>query len=235
MPDVFVSNNGSKKPDKNSPKTDSSPKDSPSPAKSRQPEDYAELLRTAPRTTNPFSAFVVRPKNLNFETQDPEEKILLLLRKHPITNVPWILTSILGLFAPAILYIVPLIGFLPARFQFITIVFWYLLVIGYIVQQFLDWYFNVYIITDERIIDFDFYSLIYKRVSETKIDRIEDVTYQMAGVTRSIFNFGTVYIQTAGEAREFDFEDTPQPQQVAKLLNELQLQEEQEVLEGRVR
>jgi hypothetical protein len=201
----------------------------------KHPREYAELMRTMARTTNPLSAFVVRPKKLKFETQDPQETILLVLRRHPITNLSWILLTILGLLAPAVTLVVPLIDFLPVKFQVMTVVVWYLLVVGYVIEQFLSWYFNVYVITDERIIDFDFYALIYKRVSETKIDRIEDVTFEMTGVWRSLFNYGTIFIQTAGESREFDFEDTPRPQTVVKFLNELQLEEEREALEGRVR
>ena len=41
--------------------------------------------------------------------------------------------------------------------------------------------------------------------------------------------------KTAGEMREFDFEEVPHPDRVAKVLNELILEEEQERLEGRVR
>ena len=52
--------------------------------------------------------------------------------------------------------------------------------------------FNVYIVTDERIIDIDFYNLIYKEVSDANIDKIQDVTYKMGGVVRTLFNYGDV-------------------------------------------
>src|SRR3989344_3865887 len=105
---------------------------------------------------------------------------------------------------------------------------WYLLTVGLMLEKFLSWYFNVYIVTDERIVDIDFYSLIYKEISDTKIERIQDVTVVQGGVIRALFNFGTVNIQTAGERREFDFEDVPKPQVVAKFLNEMMLEEEKE-------
>src|SRR3989344_9208644 len=200
----------------------------------RDPASYAELMREA-RTKNPFAAFVVAPKHLSFETQEKEEKILLLLRRHPLTNVPWILVALVMVVVPLLLPYFSSLAFLPVRLVAVSVVAWYLLVFGFIFEQFLDWYFNVYVITDERIIDFDFYSLIYKRVSEAKIDKSEDVTFEMTGVVRSIFNFGTIFIQTAGESREFEFEDTPRPQKVVKFLNELILEEEREQVEGRVR
>ena len=101
-------------------------------------------------------------------------------------------------------------------------------------ESFLTWYFNVYIITDERIIDVDFLSLIYQNISSAKIDNIEDVTATKGGALRSVFDFGKVQIQTAAEKREFEFEDVPHPSKVTKLLNELMIEEEVEKIEGRV-
>jgi hypothetical protein len=197
-------------------------------------KDY-DSLKTAKVSVNPLTAFMVWPRDVKFETQDTQEKILLLLRQHPITNLPWIIIAALLLVAPLLLTVIPLIGFLPINFQTMAVIIWYLIVGGYVFQQFLLWYFNVYIITDERVVDYDFYSLLFKHVSEAEIERIEDVTFVMGGVARNIFHYGTVYIQTAGEKREIEFDDVPNPEQVVKLLNELSLEEQQEKLEGKVK
>jgi hypothetical protein len=76
--------------------------------------------------------------------------------------------------------------------------------------------------------------LIYQNISAAKIDNIEDVTATKGGALRSVFDFGTVHIQTAAEKTQFEFEDVPHPSQVTKLLNELILEEEREKNEGRV-
>ena len=109
-----------------------------------------------------------------------------------------------------------------------------MLISAYVIENFLYWYYNIYIITDERIIDIDFYSLIYRSVSEAKIDKIEDVTATTAGLFAGVFNYGNITIQTAAEKREFDFNKVPQPAKVTKFLNELILEEEREKNEGRV-
>lgn len=205
----------------------------PSNNSSRKPEDYSEVLRACEPTKSPLSAFLVQPK-INFESQEKNEKILLLLRKHFITNISWIFMVVLALFVPILLTYIPAFLLLPSRYQIVTIIVWYLAVFGFALEQFLSWYFQVYIITDERIIDYDFYSLLYKRVSKAKIDNVEDVTYEMGGFLASFFHFGNVYIQTAGEKLELDFEYVPNPELVSKLLNELMIEEEREKLEGRV-
>jgi hypothetical protein len=44
-------------------------------------------------STHPFSAFMVNPRRIRLDMQDDEEEILLLLRRHIVTNVPWILIA----------------------------------------------------------------------------------------------------------------------------------------------
>lgn len=207
-------------------------------AKSRKPHrlDTVEIAREefGKPTQNPLAAFTVLPKRVSFETQEVKETIVLLLRKHWVTNVPWIIVALLMILAPLFLQTFPLLVFLPFRFQVVAIVMWYLFTLALILENFLSWYFNVYLITDERLVDVDFYSLIYKRISETKIDRIQDVSYSQGGIVQSLFNYGTVTIQTAGEIPEFEFASVPKPAQITKVLNQLVLQEEREKLEGRV-
>lgn len=224
MPDIFIAPEALKRKEQQSVKS------------VRSAKQYSSVMAEHRQTKNPLAAFVVRPKSLTFETQEAEEKVLLLLRRHLITNVPWILGAVLMSLAPALVRVIlPEVSLVPLRFQLMLTMMWYLLTVGLVLEKFLSWYFNVYIVTDERIVDIDFYSLIYKEISDTKIERIQDVTVTQGGVVRALFNFGTVYIQTAGERREFDFEDVPKPQVVAKFLNEMMLEEEKEKMEGRVR
>jgi hypothetical protein len=185
-------------------------------------------------TRNPLAAYMVKPK-VRFETQEREEKVVLLLRRHFVTNLGWLFTTIFLLVIPLFWGYVPFFHLFPDRFQIVLIILWYLVAVAFFLEHFLSWYFNVQLITDERIVDVDFYSLLYKEVSDTKIENVQDVTFVMGGALRALLNYGTVYIQTAGERREFDFEDVPHPNRVAKIINELLLEEEKERIEGRVR
>ena len=188
-----------------------------------------------PKKTKTLAAFISRPKNINFETQEKKEKIILLLRRHWITNVPWILVIVLMLTAPIFFRFFPLLDFLPGRFQLMALIGWYLLTIAVVFEKFLSWIFNVNIITDERIVDIDFPSLLYREISSAKIDQVQDVSTKVGGFIRSLFNYGDVSIQTAGTEPEICFEAVPRPGQVAKILNQMMLEEEQEKIEGRVR
>lgn len=201
----------------------------------RDPKEYSELIRSKRATRNPFAAFAVRPPGAYFASQHHEEQVLMVLRQHPIVNLRWILIAFVMILVPyTVLPLIPVFDVVPGRFQFFAFIGWYLLTLAFIVENFLYWYFNIYVITDERIVDIDFYSLIHRSISSAKIENIEDTTATTKGVLGSVFNFGDVNIQTAAEQREFEFLKVPQPATVTKFINELILEEEREKLEGRV-
>ena len=224
MPDLYVSED-KKKPEKK-------PKEE---AKKIEEKEAKKLAIDLEETSSPVASFATKPAGIRFETQEDEEEIMLLLRKHWITNVSWLFLGILLILAPLILRWFPLLEFLPTRFQLIAIIIWYLLTVFIIFEKFLTWYFNVNIITDERIIDIDFTNLIYNEFSDAKIDKVQDITYKMGGAIRTLFHYGDVYIQTAGSEPNFEFLAVPKPEQVVKILNKLREEEEREFLEGRVK
>ena len=182
-----------------------------------------------------WSAFIHRPVNLRFETQDKEEKIVLILRRHVITNLPWLTLALLMFLAPFFITAIIPLNFVPGNFRFIGFICWYLLIFAFVFEKFLLWFFNVKILTDERIIDIDFPTLLYRDIKEAKIDKVQDISVKTGGYLRSLFNFGDVVIQTAGAVPEICFEAVPNPEQVSHILNNLMLEEEQEKLDGRAK
>ena len=182
-----------------------------------------------------FSALSIFPKSTKFEAQDEEEKIILLLRPHFVTNVWWIILTIAMIFVPLFWTELPVISFLPDNYLFVLTLFWYALILTFVFERFLMWFFSVNIVTDERFIDVDFYGLLFKHVSVAQLENIEDVNYFQKGVMAVFFNYGDVLIQTAAEITEFVFNKVPNPEKVVKVLSELIAEEEREALEGRVR
>jgi len=187
------------------------------------------------KTAHSLSAFLARPKVFTFDTRDDEEEIILVLRRHWFTNVHWILLFIFMLLAPALLSFVPLLNFFPVRYQTVFILFWYMITFAIAFEHFLSWYFNVFIITEERVIDVDFYNMLSKKFSEAKISMIQDVTSTQGGVSQTVFNYGTILIQTAAEIPVIKIELIPNPALVIKVLQQMRGEEEQETLEGRIK
>lgn len=180
-----------------------------------------------------LSAFIAYPESIRFDTQEEREQIVLFLRKHWITNIPWLLVTFFLVLVPSLFFPIVIVrGFLslvPANFMLVFSFFWYLAAFGFALVNFITWYFNVYIVTNERIIDVDFYQLLYKEMSAARIARVQDLTYKLGGVIRALFDYGDVFIQTAGTELNFDFEAVPHPEQVVRIISELTEKKEEEL------
>ncbi|OGY45724.1 MAG: hypothetical protein A3J65_02065 [Candidatus Buchananbacteria bacterium RIFCSPHIGHO2_02_FULL_45_11b] len=156
------------------------------------------------------------------------EKIILLLRRHPLTIFLKILLWATAAVLPLIFYY--LLGgvlagwfshelFTPILVLFTSI--FYLYVWLFMFFSFVDYYLDVWIVTNERIINIEMKGLFSRTSSEQKLYRVQDVTSEIKGFFATVFNFGTVYIQTAGEQQRFIFKQVPHPDQVAKKINTL--------------
>lgn len=207
----------------------------------RKKKGFRSLLKSPERhnlpghTHNPLTSFSYLPDKARFINEDPEEEVILLLRKHPITNTSWILLAFMMIIAPSFIGVLTPVGLLPWDYQFVLGLVWYLITSAYILEQFLSWFFHVNIITDERIIEVDFVNLVYREITDANIDKIEDVTVEVGGVFRTFFNYGNIVIQTAADVPKITFEAVPEPDKVTRVLRELRVEEEQEKIEGRVR
>lgn len=173
-----------------------------------------------------LSAFMVKPRGIRFETQETEEEILLLLRAHPVTNSNWIFITLVLIgvpffFGPFLLRLNILPSGIPAGYFIMLPFLWYLGTVGYAFTNFLKWYFNIYIVTNRRVVDIDWLNLLYKQISSTQLEKIQDVTYKQGGILDSFFDFGNVFIQTAGTEANFEFIAVPQPEKVVRQINEI--------------
>jgi hypothetical protein len=79
-------------------------------------------------------------------------------------------------------------------------------------------YLNIQVITSLRVVDISQQGLFAHIISELHIDKIEDVTSEVDGILGTIFDYGMVYIQTAGTKERFEFENIPHPGQIEKLV-----------------
>ncbi len=174
-----------------------------------------------------FSHFLANPRYVEFAGEDEDEKIVLLARRHIITNVPWIIAFTLMLFAPVFLPTllkfggVDILLYLPLKFQFVISLLWYLITFAYAFEAYLNWYFNVYIVTDKRLIDIDFYGAMIVNVSEAPIATVQDVSYSLRGIAPTLFNYGSVIIETASERGKLEFELVPTPAKAHDIISDL--------------
>jgi uncharacterized membrane protein YdbT with pleckstrin-like domain len=187
---------------------------------------HFSAMQLPPTQMHPLTTFAVNPMSLRFETQEDAEKVILFLRQSFIVNVPWIVITVLLAIAPTMIFprlfhaLSVNLAF-PASFYVIGALFWYLATFGFALESFIGWFFNIYIVTNERIVDIDFLYLLYKKFSEAELNKIQDIHYTSGGILATIFNYGDVVVETAGEAPNIIFESIPYPEKVVETIREL--------------
>lgn len=181
-----------------------------------------------PQHMSLLSSFCQNPKGVHFQTQKQYESIILFLRSHFITNASWIAVSLILTILPIIvLTFSPNFGidFLTspsaARFTAIYALFYYLILLSYILISFLYWFYNVFIVTSERIVDIDYSDIVVHNIAVTKLSHIEDVNYTQSGFIPTFLNYGDLFVQTAGTERNFEALSIPKPREATHIIGDL--------------
>ena len=87
---------------------------------------------------------------------------------------------------------------------------------------FSNYYLDVFIVTDERILHIDQHGPFSRTVAELRLERIQDVVIEQHGLLPTLLHFGTIRVQTAGEAPSFSFHAVPHPSVVKETVMKAQ-------------
>ncbi len=113
-----------------------------------------------------------------------------------------------GLFSNPMAY--PLVVLLSsAYYLFIWLFFFF---------SFVDYYLDVWIVTNERIIDVHQKGFFSRIISEQRLYRIQDVTSEVHGFFPTVLKYGEVHIQTAGAKQRFLFHEVPGPEAIRNMI-----------------
>ena len=98
---------------------------------------------------------------------------------------------------------------------------YYLFVWLFFFFSFVDYYLDIWIITNERIIDVRQKGFFSRVIAEQRLDRVQDVASEVHGFFPTIFKYGDVHAQTAGEFSKFNFQEIPRPEEVRDIIIKL--------------
>ncbi|MFA5188234.1 MAG: PH domain-containing protein [Patescibacteria group bacterium] len=155
-----------------------------------------------------------------------DEKLILFLRRHIIVLLgKWLMYLFLALVPVAIYFFLQ--NFQPwilnnkniYPFLFLLTSVYYLYTAMFLFSSFIDYYLDVWIVTDQRIINIEQRGLFNREIAEQDLDRIQDVSGSQKGVLQTFFKFGDVHIQTAGEVQKFIFRQVPKPFEIVRIIN----------------
>lgn len=192
-----------------------------------QQQELMEMAQRIPKEKrSSFGSIEYRPRHVTFATQNKGEYVYLLVRRHWITNIGWIIrNTFTSLIPPITLFLLSYfdidISFIEDKTLFLILLAYYSIVITNFFAAFFDWYFDPYILTNERIVSYDFKPFTSYTIREATLDNIEDVREQSIGPIASIFSYGAIRILTASEEGEILFQAVPQPTQVRDIIADL--------------
>jgi len=161
-----------------------------------------------------------------FPGQRPDEKILMVIRKHVIVYIRIIAAFLLTVVTPLLIFLSIWFSYYPftanknlgiaiGLFACIYILFGLLLAcIAWINEQF-----DLFILTNERLIDITQVTILKRTVSSTPLKHIQDATSDVSGIFQTILNYGNLEVQTAaGSASVFQIDRIPDPAFVARAI-----------------
>ncbi len=137
--------------------------------------------------------------------------ILLINESGPVLSLLlWLLGLIVRIVVtpPLLALGVPVFWLWIAYFVLILpILFW-------AVWQYIDWWNDLYVLTENRVIDIEKTPLQKEERREANFGVIQDVRYTKPNPVAQLLDFGNVIVETAGEAGAFTFDWVPQPRRV---------------------
>lgn len=168
-----------------------------------------------------FQAF---PKNVKFVQKGKDEEIILVIKRHWSAYATHILLA----------FVIPLISLillfvtrnLPNIYGESTIYLGLFMAsvvisVNIIVTALMQWYYNVAIITDKRVVALDVVSVFHHTYTEILWRRIQDVSHDSVGLLSSIFDIGNIFIDTAGEGVDLTLPFIPKPRDVQDVIDNL--------------
>lgn len=161
-----------------------------------------------------------------FESQEKDEWVIMVTRKH------WL--ALISPFILGALVVVVLIVFsrlvldttagLVGDLDDIAVSAFELLIVMYaVLASFGAWlirYFNVVVLTNKHIVDVSQKAFFARSVSTLALENIEDVSIDKNGFIGTIFDYGDLKIQTAGELPNFELKSVADPERVQRIIME---------------
>lgn len=146
-----------------------------------------------------------------------DEQVLHRARKHWfVFAVEFFFLLLLGVTPLFVAPVLPAV--IPLAFLYSL---WLIAVWIMIFAVWTDFYLDVWVITNKRIIDIEQKGFFHREIASCNLDDIQDITTTVAGFIPTLLNYGDLRIQTAGEAREFMLRSAAHPERVKQRVSEL--------------
>lgn len=186
-------------------------------------EEGSKVIKKYVDKKNGFEIF---PENIKFANQNPDEKVFVFVRRHWFENLSWFTRNMSYCLIPWIILFV--LAILQVQLTFITskeigliIIAFYSVIATNLIKDFTDWYYDSYIITNERIISYEFKPFAKYQINEGMLQDIQAVKEVSAGLLANLFGYGTVEVAFEGPREPITFLRVSSPTRIRDILTDL--------------
>lgn len=131
-------------------------------------------------------------KKATFPGQHEGETVELVFHQHPLVMRKVLIIGLL----------VVLVSVLPPLFRPLDswvwkpLMFALLFLVVYWFHAWMGWFYTVYVMTDERLIEIKQRGFFNRKVSEYGLDKIQNINYHISGFQAVLFQYGDIVAQT---------------------------------------
>lgn len=163
----------------------------------------------------------------SFIKPEKDEYLVIFTRKHWMAFIPHAFLSLIILVVPIVVFIILKLSNIEiniqnnlAIFLIIILSIYYLISFTFVFIGWITYYYDIYILTNKEIVDIAQEGLWGRKIAQFSLLRVQDVNSEVNGFFPTIFNYGNVLVQTAGEQQNFLLKYIPNPQRFsAKVLD----------------
>ncbi len=163
-----------------------------------------------------------------FIHQKNYEHVVAKVRRHFITFIPTIILFVLLSSLPIILQLlfstlfptilainnVHLAALLLASIYYLSLLLFFY-------TEFVAFYLDILIITNDRLIDVNQHSLFSRSIAEMDLYQTQDVISEVKGFWASFFKYGTITVQNASGITKFQALNVPHPDKLREIILDL--------------
>lgn len=158
----------------------------------------------------------------------PGEQIIKIVRRHWYALVVGCVTLVAIAILPGLILIgMDLLSnqvqaYMISHWEIFAFIYgsWLLIlwVLGAVVWT--NFYLDVLVITNDRVVDIQQVSLFARNIAELQMASLQDMRVDVIGLLPTMLHFGNLQLQTAGSTREFMIKDIPHPLEVKNIIAE---------------
>lgn len=168
-----------------------------------------------------------------FPNQRNDEKIFIVTRQHYIHFMRNIILILFLTILPFI-FMAILLGNLQSSgtlsslylkdFLYLAGCLYFLTALNFFMATWITYYYNILIVTDERLVEIRQVGLFNRNINELSFERVQDVSCHTKGLWGTLFNAGDIEVQTSGAQSNFRILNVPLASDVIGIIGELSIQ-----------